>query len=138
MSEEYTSGSYCMEMLKSNNWMPWKRRMLAVLHNLGLEKFIVKDASEPGAAKDEPTTAELEAQRKWREGDAKAQTRIELAISDAEIIHISGATTAREMWSQLTMVKESKGCLGILATWRALYRANAEEGFDMVEHISNL
>ena len=72
------------------------------------------------------------------EGDAKARTRIKLAISDAEMIHISGATTAREMWEQLTIVKESKGRLGILATRRALYRATAEEGFDMVAHISNL
>jgi gag-polypeptide of LTR copia-type len=54
------------------------------------------------------------------------------------MIHISGATTTREMWEQLTIVKESKGRLGILATRRALYRATAEEGFDMVSHISNL
>ena len=36
------------------------------------------------------------------------------------------------------MVKESKGCLGVLATRRALYRASAEEGFDMITHISKL
>ena len=36
------------------------------------------------------------------------------------------------------MVKESKGRLGVLATRRALYRATAEESFNMVEHISNL
>ena len=32
----------------------------------------------------------------------------------------------------------TKGRLGILATCRALYRANAEEGFNMVDHISKL
>ena len=128
-----------MEMLKSSNWMPWKRRMLVVLRDLGLEKYIAKDASVPGEAKKgEPTEAEKELQRKWHEGDAKARTWIELAISDTEMIHISGATTTREMWEQLTMVKESKGRLGILATRHALYRATAEEGFDMVAHISNL
>jgi hypothetical protein len=42
------------------------------------------------------------------------------------------------MWSQLTLVKESRGKLGILATRRALYRSIAEEGFDLVEHISKL
>ena len=36
------------------------------------------------------------------------------------------------------MVKESKGHLEVLATRRALYRAMAEEGFDMVTNISNL
>ena len=54
------------------------------------------------------------------------------------MIHISGAVTAWEMWEQLTMVKESRGWLGVLATWHALYRATADEGFEMVDHISNL
>ena len=75
---------------------------------------------------------------KWKEGDAKARTRIELSIGDSEMIHLSGASTAKDMWSQLSMVKESKGRLGVLATRRALYRAMAEEGFDMVEHVSKL
>ena len=39
----------------------------------------------------------------------KACTQIKLAISDAEMIHISGATTVHEMWNQLSLVKESKG-----------------------------
>ena len=54
------------------------------------------------------------------------------------MIHISGTSTAHEMWDQLTTVKESKGQLGVLAMRRALYRVMAEEGFKMVTHISNL
>jgi hypothetical protein len=139
MSEEYTSRNYQMEMLKATNWMPWKRRILAVLQDLGLEKYIAADAKIPESAnRSKPTADELEAQRKWCEGDTKACTRIELAISDAKMIHISGATTARDMWSQLSLVKESKGQLGVLATHWALYRGTAEEGFDMINHISYL
>lgn len=48
-------------------------------------------------------------QKQWRNGDAKARMRIELAIRDAEMMHISGVTSAKEMWEQLTMVKESRG-----------------------------
>ena len=36
------------------------------------------------------------------------------------------------------MVKEAQGQLGILATWQALYRASAEEGVNMIDHISKL
>ena len=90
--------------------------MLAVLQDLGLEKYIAADAKLPEPADiSKLTAAKIEAQKKWHEGDTKACTRIELAISDAEMIHISGATTAREMWNQLSLVKESKGRLGILA-----------------------
>jgi hypothetical protein len=49
----------------------------------------------------------------WR---CKGMNLVELVIGDAEMIHISGAVTAREMWEQLTMVKESRGRLGVLAT----------------------
>lgn len=139
MSDEYTTGSYRMEMLKAHNWMPWKRRMLAMLRDLGLEKYITKGAKAPESVDpDKPTAEEHSAVQKWREGDIKAQTRIELSIGDSEMIHISGATTAREMWDQLTTVKESKGRLGVLATRRALYRMTAAEGFEMVDHISKL
>ena len=81
---------------------------------------------------------ETEAIDKWNGGDAKARTRIELVIGDGEMIHISGALTACDMWDQLSTVKELKGHLGVLATRRALYRATAEEGFEMVNHISRL
>src|SRR5271168_1411857 len=97
MSEEYTSGSYHMEMLKSSNWMPWKCRMLVVLHDLGLEQYIAKDTRVPGVAKaGEPTAEESEVQKKWREWDAKARMRMELSIS-AEMIHISRAIMASDM-----------------------------------------
>jgi hypothetical protein len=139
MSEGYSSNGYRIELLKGDNWVPWKRRMLAVLRDLNLEKYVEKTGMSPTAADpNNPTKDETEAMDKWREGDMRTRTRIELAIGDTEMIHISGASTAREMWDQLTMVKESKGHLGVLATRRALYRATAEEGFEMVTHISKL
>ena len=120
MSEEYTSGGYQMEMLKASNWMPWKWQMLVILWDLGLEKYIVADAKLPELAdRSKPTPEELETQKKWQGGDTKACTWIELAISDAEMIHISGTMTVHEMWNQLSLVKESKGQLGVLAShWK--------------------
>ena len=68
--------------------------MLAVFRDLGLEKYIAKDAKAPGSADpDKPTPQELEAQQKWTDGDGKARTQIKLSIGNAEMIHISGATT---------------------------------------------
>ena len=137
MLEQTTGGSYRIELLGSNKWMPWKHRMQAILRDLGIEEFIEED-STPLVAKTPPTEADIRLQKEWKTGDAKAWTWIKLAIGDVEMIHISGATTAQEMWKQLTMVKESRGRLGILATRRALYRATANESFEMVDHISKL
>jgi hypothetical protein len=138
-ANSYTSSGYRIELLKGTNWMPWKRRMMVILRDQNLEEYIKPDSKKPEpASKDSPTAEESAQIEKWINRDAKALTRIELAIGDSEMIHISGATTAAAMWKQLTQVKESKGRLGILAARRALYRAKAKEGCDMVEHISNM
>ena len=114
--------------------------MLAVLRDLGLESYIAKDAAPPGFNDPQtPMKDEEVASKKWREGDAKARTRIELAVGDTEMVHLSGVDTAKEMWDQLCMVKEAKGRIGVLATRRMLYRMEADENnFDLVDHISKL
>jgi gag-polypeptide of LTR copia-type len=133
------SGSYQIELLKGTNWMLWKRRMQAILQDQDLDIYIESDAASPVPAdKSNPTTEEIDTIKKWRNGDAKARTQIELSIGDSKMIHIIRALTASEMWKQLTLVKESRGKLGVLATQRALYRSIAEEGFDLVTHVSNL
>ena len=51
MSDEYSTHSgYRYELLKADNWMPWKQRMLVVFPDLGLEKYIAKDAKAPESA----------------------------------------------------------------------------------------
>jgi uncharacterized protein YaeQ len=118
MSDEskFTSRLYRIELLKGNNWMPWKRRMLAVLWYLGLETHIEESSKLPVAADPSKLTKdETEAIKKWTDGDAKTRTRIELAVGDSEMIHLVGTQTAREMWKQLTLVKESCRKFGVLA-----------------------
>ena len=108
MSESHSngSGSYRIELLKSDNWMPWKQRMLAILRDQGLEKYIEKTAELLKPRKlAEPTTEEMVAIDKWKEGDAKAHTRIELSIGDSEMIHLSGAVTACDMWNCYVRVR---------------------------------
>ena len=88
--------------------------MLAILRDQGLEKHIEKTAEQlklmvPG----EPTKEEMEAMDRWKEGDIKAHTRIELSVGNSEMIHLSGAVAVRDMWSQLSMVKEVRGRLGV-------------------------
>ena len=90
-----------MEMLKSSSWMPWQRRMLAVLRYVELDKYIAYE-NVPGVAKERQPTEEIEAQKKWRERNARGSTdstRIDLAMGDAEMILrvISGTMTVREI-----------------------------------------
>jgi hypothetical protein len=83
MSDEYTSRTYGIEMLKSSKWMPWKRQMLAVLRHFGLDRYIAKDTSVPG----QPAAEEIEAQRtrKWREGELEGASTRALAIAGGDV-----------------------------------------------------
>ena len=58
------------KMFKSSNWMPWQQRMLAVLRQLGLDKYIA-NKTVPGAAEEGQPTEKIQALRKWSERDAK-------------------------------------------------------------------
>ena len=111
--------------------------MQAILRDLGIEEYIKED-SVPPVAKTPATEADIKVQKEWKTGDAKAWTQIKLVIRDVEMIHISSATMAREMWKQLMMVKESRGWLGVLAMCQALYRAIADESFEMVDKLQKL
>ncbi|EJD34165.1 hypothetical protein AURDEDRAFT_76417, partial [Auricularia subglabra TFB-10046 SS5] len=112
------SGGYRIEMLSGSNWLPWKRRMLAIMRDSDLEMYIKEGAERPKTTATTDTTAkdaELAAQKAWDIGDSKARTRIELSVGDSEMVHLTGAETAREMWEQLIQVKEARGRSGILA-----------------------
>ncbi|KAJ3525781.1 hypothetical protein NMY22_g10432 [Coprinellus aureogranulatus] len=141
MSTDTSSvGSYRLEPLNATNWMPWKRRMLAILRDQGHDKYVTsaektKPVITATGASPAVTSVDVAA---WETGEQKARTRIELAIGDTKKIHILGADTAAAIWERLCQVKETKGCLGVLATRRSLCQAAAVEGFDMVEHISSL
>jgi len=121
------------------NWMPWKRRMTAIFRELELVELIADTAKAPEArVPSAPTEDEKKAIRAWEKKDEKVRTRIELAIANSEFVHLLGAETARDQWKQLCTVYESRGRLGILAAWRALFRAQANEDFEMKTHIGTL
>lgn len=72
----------------------------------------------------------------WDDANRQAQTIIEMSIGDKEMIHLSRANTALQMWEQLLLVKESRGRIGILAARRQMYRTYAEVGTNIAEHIT--
>ncbi|KDR73973.1 hypothetical protein GALMADRAFT_69683, partial [Galerina marginata CBS 339.88] len=97
-----SSSLYRIELLKEDNWLPWKRRVTGVLRERRLLKYALVTARETEISE-------------WEDNDARAQTQIELTLSDPQMIHIAGAKTAAEMWTQLKTVKEPRGTMGIIS-----------------------
>ncbi|KAG7442299.1 uncharacterized protein BT62DRAFT_906069, partial [Guyanagaster necrorhizus] len=63
---------------------------------------------------------------------------IKLTLSDSQMIHITGATTAANMWKQLKLVKEARGKLGIPLFHCHLYHTTADESTDIIEHVTEM
>ena len=88
----------------TNNWVPWKRRISAILRDLGLEEYIEKDSKYPVARDPAKLNEEEEKlQKQW-------------CIRDAEMIHISGAVMAQELQyfsMPLTFLQEWPNSAGI-------------------------
>ncbi len=138
-SDQTPSSLFRIELLREDNWVPWKRRVTAILRERGLLKYAEGIERKPVSADAKaPTAEELEKARKWEELDGKAQTQIELTLSDSQMIHIAGAITAADMWKQLKLVKEARGKLGILSYRRRLYRTVADESTDIIEHVTEM
>src|SRR6266850_8520317 len=129
-----------IEPLKGQeNWMPWKRRMLAIFCELELDEYIKEGAAQPSPLIQEvPTEEDVQRILAWRKKDEKVRTQIQLAVTDAVMIHLLSATTARDMWKQLCTIYESRGRLGIIAIKRTMYHMEAMEDFNMRIHISEL
>ncbi|GBE84071.1 hypothetical protein SCP_0600490 [Sparassis crispa] len=138
-SRDSLSSLFRIEQLRDDNWLPWKRRTMAILRERGVLKYVneTSEKLKPANATT-PTAGETAVITKWVEGDQKAQTVIELLLSDSQMIHIADATTAAEMWNQLKLVKEASGQLGIMAYRRKFYRTVATEGSNIAAHITEL
>ncbi|KAK0209435.1 hypothetical protein IW262DRAFT_1281621, partial [Armillaria fumosa] len=88
----------------------------AIQREQGLLKYAEGVKTRPVPVDPKKLTAEeMKGIQTWDETDRKAQTQIELTLSDSQMIHIAGANTAAEMWKQLKLVKEARGKLGILS-----------------------
>ncbi|KAJ7198371.1 hypothetical protein GGX14DRAFT_666744 [Mycena pura] len=104
------SSLFRIEQLTDTNWVPWKRRVTAIMRERGLLKIIEGTTAKPVPADlDNPTNDKRKQLERWMELDGKAQTQIELTLSDGQMVHIAGAKTAAEMWLQLKQVKERAG-----------------------------
>jgi hypothetical protein len=138
-AEATPSSLFRIEQLNETNWVPWKRRVTAIFRERALLKVVEGTTPKPVAADPEkPTSDEKKQRERWEELDGKAQTQIELTLSDSQMVHIAGAKTAAEMWSQLKQVKERGGKLGVLSHRRRLYRTIADDATDIAEHVTEL
>ena len=83
-------------------------------------------------------TADAVSMENWDLNDNYARMLIFKNIATSQKIHVGYDLTAHEMWCNLEAIHEVTGHTTIINYIRTLFKCNAEEGDDIVEHLNNL
>lgn len=126
-----------IQELNSTNWLAWKRRTTAVLRERELLGYVDSTIS-PADSTPPLTTEEQEALETWTKKDELAQNQIILTIAEEEMVHITRANTAKEMWDALVMVHEPRGGASVISAMRLLFRTVADEESNLEEHLTEI
>ena len=114
------------------NWSVWCDCMLDIFKIYGAEEYVTGNVTQPDKS------LNSRAARNWTFNNAFTKVIITNNIMSSQKVHVSRCKTACEMWQNLTTVHESKGHQTLVAFMCNLYRCNAEDGDNIVEHIAKL
>src|SRR6267142_159062 len=120
------------EPLDDSNWSVWCDRMFDIFEIYGAEEYVTSNVTQLDKSLN-PRAA-----RNWTFNNAFTKVIITNNIASSQKVHISHCKTACEMWQNLATVHESKGHQTLVAFMHNLYRCNAEDGDNIVEHIAKL
>src|SRR6267142_1506577 len=120
------------EPLDDSNWSVWCNRMLDIFEIYGAEEYVTSNVTQLDKSLN-PRAA-----RNWTFNNAFTKVIITNNIASSQKVHISHCKTAHEMWQNLAAVHESKGHQTLIVFMRNIYRCNAEDGDNIVEHITKL
>ncbi|CAM6086645.1 unnamed protein product [Calypogeia fissa] len=133
MALDYTSSFLRMAVLKPENWSAWKTKVTSLMTLQKLRHHLENDAPASSSTK---TLEEVKKEEDlWMEDEEKVMALLRLVVSDSELYHFTGATTAKKMWKNLCDVHEPRGHLAILSARKRLFRMVAVDGKPMSEHI---
>src|SRR6267142_3209858 len=120
------------ELLDDTNWSVWCNHMLDIFEIYGAEEYDIGIVNMPNKS------LQPRAARNWMFNNAFTKVLITNNIASSQKVHVSHCKTARDMWQNLATVHKSKGHQTLVMFICNLYRCNAKDGDNIVEHIAKL
>ena len=120
------------EVLNEDNYDTWKLQMRAILIKNDAWGYVSGKIVKPEIV--QGNEASQQAANKWEEADLKAQPDIVLAISSSEIKQIKGCASAREIWTKLENIYQSKDPARKVALLNHFMSLKMQDGDDAQEH----
>ena len=109
----------------TENIAVWKVKITDILTSVGLRDHLT------GSAPVKPDGAGVDAKAiekwskdlaEWQARDQKALSHIRLRVSDAVMVYIGGATTAKEAWDTLMDTFQPKGMYSYIVAYRKFFQ----------------
>nr|AAZ28935.1 polyprotein [Phanerochaete chrysosporium RP-78] len=134
------SASVRIEPLQgSENIAPWKVKIMDILTSLGLEDTITSDPPQAPEDADKATLIQHEkAKAEFKRRSLQALSHIRLRVSDAVLVYISAATTAKEAWDTLMQTFQPSGMYSYILAYRKFYQTRCPDGGDIPEHLGQM
>jgi len=131
-ANENTGITRLNDYLTDTNYNTWKGQMMLTLEICGVEKYALGDEEKPDMEIDR------EGSRNWDFNDRYSRGLIINNVTQGVKHHISTCKTAKEMWSNLAAIFESKAHLTLRAYKRNLESLKADEETDIIKHLDEL
>ena len=120
------------DSLDETNWAIWRHRLELMLQICGVLGYVHGTVPRPDPSQDP------EGAGNWDFNDTYAKVLITNNVSATQMVHISRSPTARDCWSNLEAVHDAKSHQTTIGIIRNLYRASANEGDNIADHLNFL
>ena len=131
-ANENTGITKLNDHLTDTNYNTWKGQMMLTLEICGVEEYAKGVVEKPNVEVDRPGF------QNWEFNDRYTQGLIINNVTQGVKHHISTCKTAKEMWSSLAAIFESKAHLTLRAYKRNLESLKADEDTDIIKHLDQL
>ena len=147
-----TSSGLGFKQLDDTNYSIWVQRMTDALakkkywrYAQGTEDKPVFDSTIVPADTVAGILAEAKAQKafkrelnEWEDNDRAAAALIRSGMSDFQLPHVKGSTTAHDMWKRVCSAHEKQGLNHALSFLHIVVSAKCDEGTKVQEHINTI
>jgi hypothetical protein len=131
-ANENTGITKLNDHLTDTNYNTWKGQMMLTLEICGVEQYALGTIEKPNPEVDRPGF------QNWEFNDRYTRGLIINNVTQGVKHHISTCKSAKEMWSSLAAIFESKAHLTLRAYKRNLESLKADEDTDIIKHLDQL
>ena len=118
--------------LTDENWHEWKDRMKRVFTNCDITGYVTGAVIRPNES-DDPVGV-----YNWDKNDCWAQQVIIHNVTSSQMNHVGSKTSAKDMYSALTVTHENKAHQTINHIQCLLYETKARDTDDLLKHLDIL